>query len=96
MQNRPEFQESNFKGKLYSHSNTENHRKTCSTWLIIKKKKKKNENLTHNEVSLHTTQNGHQHKVYAQSMLEGTGEKETLPPRLGWESKLLTGAMKVT
>ena len=28
--------------------------------------------------------------------VEGTGEKEALPPLLGWESKLLTGITKVT
>lgn len=91
-QNRPDFRESNFRGKLYTHSKTEYHRKTCSTSLIIKK----NENLTHHEVWPHTVQNGHQQEVHAQSMLEGTGGKETVPPLLGWESKLLTGAMRAT
>ena len=42
------------------------HMKSCSTSLIIKR----NANQNYNELSPHTSKNGHHQKIYKQQMLE--------------------------
>ena len=47
------------------------HMKECSTSFIIKR----NANQNYNEVSPHTSQNGHHQKIYKQEMLERVWRK---------------------
>ena len=48
----------------------------------------RNANQNYNEVSLHTSQNGHHQKIYKQSMLERVWRKGTLL-HCWWECKLI-------
>ena len=57
------------------------HMKRCSTLLIIK-------NQNYNEISPHTSQNGHHKKVYNKKCFRGCGQKGALL-HCWWECKLI-------